>query len=264
MQCVQCNNEVSTSFCPTCGQRSGVKRLTLRDSLADFWASVVGLDGIFFRTLKDLTRKPGYVALCYIRGIRMRYFGPIAYFFFMITLLLLCVSALGMNFADLIRDRQDELALTQPGLKASGFITQWIADHIKWVLFLAVPFQALAARYFLFRKSGFNLVEHMVPLFYVSGHLFWLTMITFVLMDLMGNLYSVVVSILSLLYFGYVYADLMRYQSKVKAFAKGIGVYIGGQLIFVFVMIICVVLTVVVLGLVNPDALKALKDLKNG
>lgn len=264
MQCVQCGNEVTTVFCPTCGQSSQVKRLTLRDTLSDFWANVVGLDGIFLRTLKDLTLRPGFVAVSYIRGIRMRYFGPMGYFFFMITLLLLCVSALGMDYALLIRDKQQQIAVAEAGAKASSLVTQWVADNIKWVLFLSVPFQAIAARYALFRKSGYNLIEHMVPLFYVSGHLFWLTMVSFVLMSLGGELYTIIFSLFSLAYFGFMYSQLMRYQSRTKAFMKGIGVYVGGQLLFVLTLSLCIIVAVSLMALINPDALKSLKSIKNG
>ncbi|MBL7846797.1 MAG: DUF3667 domain-containing protein [Cyclobacteriaceae bacterium] len=259
MQCVHCGHEVSTPFCPSCGQRSGVKRITLRDTLSDFWMNVVGFDGMFLRTLKDLTRRPGQVASSYIRGVRVLYFGPISYFFFMITLLLLWVSILGMDFAELIRDRQQVMALDTNNSRGIALVTRWVADHIKWVLFLAVPFQAIAARHFFFRKSGYNLMEHTVPLFYTSGHLFWVSMMAFVVLKVAGEQLSIASSLLSVLYFGYVYADLMQYQSRLKAFLKGIGVYVGGQLLFVATMMVMVIVVVLILAVVYPPALDAIK-----
>ena len=257
--CVQCGSEVLTAFCPVCGQRSDVKRLTLRDTVEDLWSNLAGLDGLFLRTLKELTRRPGLVALSYIRGVRTRYFGPIAYFFLMITLLLLWVSILGMDFAELIRDRQQDITGSSPTQPGAAVITKLFSDNIKWVLFLAVPFQALVARHILFRKSGYNLIEQMVPLFYISGHLFWLTMLMFLIKKVAGELYSAPAMIFSLAYFGFVYQDLMRYQSRLKAFVKGCLVYLGGQILFVVVLVIVIVISVVVLALINPDALEAFR-----
>jgi hypothetical protein len=262
MECIQCGTLVTTAFCPVCGQRTGVKRLTLRDTIADFWTSVIGLDGIFLRTLKDLSRRPGVVALSYIRGIRMKYFGPIGYFFFMITLLLLFISMLGMDFGELMRDRQEEMSIAQGAEMGPKLVTKWLSDHIKWVLFLAVPFQAIAARYFFFRMSGFNLMEHAVPLFYVSGHLFWLSMMTFLLRKLTGDLYSIPLTILSLAYFGFMYSDVMRYQSQFKAFSKGVGVYLAGQLLFVATLTLVGVLVILIMAWVDPAYLDVFKPLK--
>jgi Protein of unknown function (DUF3667) len=262
MKCVNCETEIASNFCPVCGQRSGVKRITLRDSLEEFWIQVAGFDGIFFRTLKDLSRRPGYVAREYLNGVRVKYYGPITYFFFMITLLLVSLGVLGLDFAELIKSKQDAMDLTAKNNKAVVVVTQLIATNIKWFLFLAVPFQAFAARYVFFRKSGLNFAENTVPLFYTSGHLFWLTILTFGFRKLTGELFTVFVTVASIAYFGFVYSTLMTYQSKVKAFFKGIGVYLGGQVFFTLTMTIIIIIVVVILALFNPEALEQFRPSK--
>lgn len=264
MNCVNCIQPVSTAYCPSCGQRSGVKRITFRDTIRDFWMQVAGLDGIFLRTLRDLTLQPGLVALRYIAGVRVLYLGPIAYFFFMITLLLVWISVLGIDFAELIQDRQQALGTSDVTNQGSQWVVQWISKHLKWVLFLAVPFQAFAARYFLFRKSGYNFIEHTVPLFYTSGHLFWLTMLFFTIRSYTGgDLVLMASTPLSLLYFGYVYSNLMRYQSKVKAFFKGIGVYFGGQILFLITLTIIVIIVVLITAVIDPKLLEGFRPSKH-
>ncbi|MBL7851439.1 MAG: DUF3667 domain-containing protein [Cyclobacteriaceae bacterium] len=258
MNCVNCGADVQTPYCPACGQRTGVKRLTFRDTFADVWNNLSGFDGLFLRTLKDLTLRPGRVANSYITGVRIRYFGPVSYFFFMITLLLLWTSVLGFDFADLIRDRQD--ALSQPDRKGVELMTQWIGDNIKWFLFFSVPFQAVAARRFFFRRCGYNLVEHTVPLFYANGHLFWLSMVSVMLKKITGDEYIVFITLLEVGYFGFLYADLMRYQSRAKAFTKGIAVYFTGQILFIAVFTLIVMLSVLVLAVVNPEALELFRS----
>lgn len=259
MTCIHCGAEVTSRFCPECGQRVDVHRITLRDSLRDFWLQVSGLDGMFFRTLRDLTLRPGFVAREYIRGVRVRYFGPISYFFFMITLLLLWLSLLQLDFAELIQSKQAEMNLAERNNQGVERITQWVADNIRWVFFLAVPFQAFAARFILFRRSGLNFAEHTVPLFYTTGHLFWLTMATFVFRKITGHLPSNWMSMFSIAYFGYTYTTFMDHQSRVKTFLKGVGVYVGGQFLFALTMVVVVVITVVALAFLNPDALEGFR-----
>jgi len=259
MKCVSCGNDVASPYCSECGQRSGIERITLKDSLKDFWDQVIGLDSMFLRTLRDLTLRPGVVAQAYINGIRVRYFGPISYFFFMITLLLLWLSMLKLDFVQLIQSRQDVMQVEHANSVVMAGVTQWVSDNIRWVLFLAVPFQAVAARYLLFRKSGLNFAEHTVPLFYTAGHLFWLTMATFAYHKAMNDIPAVTVSILSMLYFGYVYGTFIRYQPRAKAFAKGIGVYIGGQLLFSLALVLLGIAVVVGLAILNPEALKEIR-----
>jgi hypothetical protein len=258
MDCVNCGADVQTSFCPSCGQRAGVKRLTFRDTVIDLWNNLAGFDGIFLRTLKDLSRNPGKVARGYIAGVRVRYIGPIGYFFFMITLLLLWINVLGIDFADLIRAQQEELG-TASDRKGLAMMTQWIGDNIKWFLFLSVPFQALAARWLFFRRSGLNLIEHTIPLFYASGHLFWLSMVSAVLRKFTGDLFTTPITLITLVYFGYLYAGMMTYQAKVKAFFKGIGIYVAGQVLFVLFFSVGMILFLLLLAVIDPEAFNSFR-----
>ena len=139
--------------------------------------------------------------------------------------------------------------------------TQWIADNIRWVLFLAIPFQAFAARTILFRKSELNFVEHTVPLFYTTGHLFWLSMMMFAYRKVTGELPSVYMTVLSPLYFGYMYSNFISYQSRVKAFVKGMSVYIIGQFLFVLTMVVIVIVVVILLALIAPETLNKFRPI---
>lgn len=263
MTCPNCQQETASRYCPQCGQLQGVKRITFRDTLTDFWLQVVGFDGYFLRTIRDLTVRPAQVAQAYLSGVRVKYFGPVAYFFFMITLLLLWLSVLDLDFAELIRSRQSTLPTSSVNSRISTTLTQWVSDHIKWFLFVAVPFQAAAARFFLFRKSKLNLVEHTVPLFYTGGHLFWITILVFAYRKFAGEIPWMLITGASMAYFGYMYATLMTYQSKGKAFLKGAGVYIGGQVLFAFSLTIVAIIAIVMLSIFSPDTLDAIRPSRN-
>jgi hypothetical protein len=51
---------------------------------------------MFPRILQDLT--PGAVALSYIKGNRVRYVGPVGYFFLVLTMFLLVMELLNVDF----------------------------------------------------------------------------------------------------------------------------------------------------------------------
>jgi len=263
MTCPNCQQETASCFCPDCGQRLDVKRITFKDTVADFWLQVVGFDGYFLRTIRDLTVRPGQVAQSYLSGVRVRYFGPVAYFFFMITLLLLWLGVLDLDFAELIRSKQSSMPSATANSRVSSLLTQWVGDHIKWFLFVAVPFQAVAARFIFFRKSSLNLVEHTVPLFFTGGHLFWITALVFTYRKFAGEIPWVPITAASMAYFGYMYADLMRYQSRLKAFAKGVGVYIGGQALFAISLTLLAVAIIILLSVFSPDTLDAIRPSRN-
>ena len=263
MNCINCGVEASGKFCSECGQRVVVKRITLKEEWNDFWSRLYGFDGMFSRTLRELTLRPGMVAKEYIAGNRLKYYGPVGYFFLMVTLLLLLLSMMDLNFAELIRNKQDMIAIPQTNKKLTALVTEWAADNIKWIAFLGVPFQAFTARYFFFRKSGRNFLEHTVPLFYISGHLFWITILTFVYRKIADEMPSAWIGLLSILYFGYVYSTFMTYQSRMKSFMKGIGVYLGGQLMFVIMLSLVAVAAVLILSVVDPDSLDAFRPSRN-
>lgn len=102
--CINCQQEVSDNYCSHCGQRTHVKRISLREGWNDFWARVYGFDGMFPNTLRDLTLRPGVAARIFISGNRVKYYGPVGYFFLMITVFLLLLDLLNIELADFLKE----------------------------------------------------------------------------------------------------------------------------------------------------------------
>ena len=137
---------------------------------------------------------------------------------------------------------------------------QYMSDNLKLVTFIFIPMQAFASRFLFFRKSNLNYFEHPVLPFYIQGHIYWLSIFSLILFSLSGTFMNAGISILvSLIYFGYAYADLFRYQSKVKAFLKGIGVYLTAQLLLMIIFFI----VLLILIKTNPSVLEMFKPSNN-
>ncbi len=265
IKCINCGADSSSKFCPDCGQRTGVKRITFREGWNDFWARVYGFDGMFPNTLRDLTIRPGKASQLFINGNRTRYYGPVGYFFLMITLLYLVGSLLDVPIIEFMKSNSKATNFA-PAKAGSGqekfgeIIMRFMSDNLKLVSFLFIPLQALSSKYLFFRKSNLNYFEHTILPFYIQGHIYWLSIFSLVLFSLSGTFLNGGISLLiALVYFGYAYADLFSYQSKVKAFFKGIGVYLTAQLLFIILFSIALIILIIV----NPSILDLLKPSNN-
>jgi Protein of unknown function (DUF3667) len=263
--CINCGQPTSGKFCANCGQRLGVKRITLREGWNDFWARVYGFDGMFPRTLRDLTLRPGKAAQLFISGNRARYYAPVGYFFFMITLLYLVGSLLDVSITEFMKSTGKAANFNPPPKAGSGqekfmeTMMQFISDNLKLISFLYIPIQAFASRFLFFRKSNLNYFEHLVLPFYTLGHIYWLSIFSIILFSISGTFINGGLSmVISLVYFGYAYADFFTYQSKVKAFFKGIGIYLTAQVLLMIMFFLLLIVAIVI----SPEVREFFKPMK--
>ena len=266
MTCVNCGQEAPEKFCAHCGQRTNVKRITLKEGWLDFWSRVYGFDGMFPRTLRDLTIRPGEAANKFIGGNRARYYGPVGYFFLMITIFLVMAGALDVDLrVYMTKDMPIEQPAHGSGQEAfNKMIMDFVSNNMRIFAFLIIPFNALMARYFLFRKSGLNFLEHSVLPFYIMGHFYWLSILSLIVYKFTGSFFlNTINAVLLVVFFGFAYSNFIKYQSKVKAFIKGLLVYLGGMGLFVMAVMLVTIIAVVILMKVNPEALDLIRPSNN-
>jgi hypothetical protein len=244
MTCINCGRIVTGNFCSHCCQPAHVKRITLKEGWNDFWSRIYGFDGKFPRTIRDLTVRPGLVAKEIMQGNRVKYYGPVGYFFLMLTLYLVVLSLLNIDLRELISENSKQFSPGELGAGQDKFVQEiqsFVSRNMRIISIIIMPFNAIAARYLLFRKSNLNFVEHMVVPFFISGHLYWLGLISVVIYKITGSLFmNAGILIVTLLYFGFSYTGLITYQPRWKSFIKGIGVLVIGQLIIGVVAILAV------------------------
>jgi hypothetical protein len=264
MTCVNCGADADGRYCSNCGQRLTVKRITFKEGWHDFWARIYGFDGMFPRTLKDLTLRPGFAAREFIRGNRVRYYGPVGYYFFIITLFLLLLSIFDMNYVDYLKAMQESLPIQQQETKLSNEMRSWVAENMKIVAFAIVPFIAFTSRFVFFRKQRLNFLEHSVPVFYMLGHWYWINMVEALVFYYTGfTMGTGLQYILIAVYMGIGYISFVPDQPKWKVFLKGVGTYFMG---FVCMFIVAVILGITigfVLAMVDPSALDGIRPSKN-
>ena len=86
--CLNCGTEFRGHFCPGCGQKGDMQRLTVRSVTDNLLHLFTHADGRLWHTVRDLFSRPGYMMRDYIRGHRVEYISPIQLLFFLATLYL--------------------------------------------------------------------------------------------------------------------------------------------------------------------------------
>ena len=98
--CPNCNQPLhDENFCPNCGQKNDIRKLTLWHFISESLSHFLALDGMFFTTLKKMATKPGQVSLDYINGQRTKYMNPLR-IYFLSSLLLLFISQIQTNITE--------------------------------------------------------------------------------------------------------------------------------------------------------------------
>ena len=253
-ECVNCGAEFTGDYCHSCGQRRKVRRLTFGGAWLDFQQHILGLDNKFFRTFKSIWVNPGGVAKANIEGNRVRYMGPVSYFFVVVTLLLLIISIFGVKWTDFLRESTEAFDTSQTERQQQfqqDMMTQ-IYNNFRVFQFFVIPFFALAAK-MLFRKSGYNFLEHMVLVFYIQAQMVFVTILNLGFYLTIDQTFLRLSMPISFLFYGFACTGFYPGTSKWKRFIKGMLVQLIGLLFFMIAFTFIGVIAVIIYSLMNPE-----------
>ncbi len=217
MNCKNCNTHLRLEyrFCPVCGAKTEVRRITFKALTTDFVDRVFNLDNSVVRTFTGLFVKPEAVIDGYLSGLRKRYLNPVSYLGIALTLSGVILFLIQRFFKENI-DFTGGVESANP-----EFSAKWadIVFDFNALFFLAfLPMLALPA-YLIMNKVRYNLAEYTVVFIYVLAHFsivsFPVSLIT-LLID--PNQYLAVnqpLQALMLIYSLYVIWRLNRYRAGV-------------------------------------------------
>ena len=144
--CANCGTEFSDNYCPRCGQKANVRRITwesVRQGVMQLW----GMESrSFLYTLWQLLLRPGYLIKDYISGKRQVSYPPVKMLFFMAVAYVCLHRLLVMfNLEVAVSSNYDLLAIDMfkrltGGNEAWGFILLsplWIFPV--WLMFRFAP-----------------------------------------------------------------------------------------------------------------------------
>src|SRR5688500_1590968 len=91
--CLNCGTEVLGRFCQNCGQEN----IEIKENFFHMVTHVMGdffhFDSKFFRSLKPLFIKPGFLTREFWDGKRMQYIHPLRLFFFVTIVMVIIANA---------------------------------------------------------------------------------------------------------------------------------------------------------------------------
>jgi Protein of unknown function (DUF3667) len=159
--CKNCNHSFERNFCNACGQSADTHRINFHFLWHDLQHGFFHFDkGVLF-TAKELFTRPGHSIREFIEGKRVKHFKPLSlvlllagisgflYYFFHINILANNVQVHGDSTeADAMR-----IQIKQ--------VSEWIAHHYALIALAQLPLLSFAT-YLVFRKSGYNFMEHLI------------------------------------------------------------------------------------------------------
>ncbi|ACB75735.1 DUF3667 domain-containing protein [Opitutus terrae] len=168
MRCLNCSEEFTGRYCPHCGQRSGVTRLTMR-TLLDYVTELANWERGLMHTAAALLRRPGGTIEDYLAGKRADYVNPAKFLALMVSLALIAFW-----FASIPPEANQQHAEIAAG------IARAMDRFGNALLLLTVPWFALGTRW-CFRAKRLNYAEHLAMNAYVFGeqNLFSLAVLPF-------------------------------------------------------------------------------------
>ncbi|MEP2772611.1 MAG: DUF3667 domain-containing protein [Fulvivirga sp.] len=256
IKCRNCGNEVIGNYCHNCGQKRDVHKLGWRSLFEELQKRWFGFDNNFARTVKDLTIAPKKVIGAIIDGIRVRYIGPIGYYFLLVTLFVLTISFLGIDMSEFTKDITTAFssAETTEQQQLQMEINQKIFSNFRLFSFLLIPF-FITATWLIFKNKKYNFLESSVVTFYGQGHPMILSIIALFGYKFFDWVHiQLYVTPISYIYFAFVCANFYK-GNKIWNFIKGLLVFVFGLLLFMLVVMIGAFL----LAIINPELFKGLK-----
>ncbi|MDN5200098.1 DUF3667 domain-containing protein [Fulvivirgaceae bacterium BMA10] len=245
--CTNCGAEVHQKYCPDCGQKKDVPRLRFKTFFEDFLNRMWGFDGMVLRTIKELTLRPGKVMQEYIRGVRVKYVGPVSYYFLLFAVYFLIMELFDIDLTQIAPDVSESMGIEeseeQRAFKES--FQAKVFDNMHFLGILQFPFIAWWARVF-FKKSGYNFLENTVFAFYASSHPLIISTALLPLTGLSSSVYYTFNLLFSLVYFIWCTIQFYKIKNIIAGILKGLFFYI---VIFIS-FIICIGILAGLIGIV--------------
>jgi len=162
MICTSCNNVHDENYCPNCGEKKGIKKITLASTMEDAFSSISNMDKGLLFNLKTLTLRPQKITVDYIRGKRKGILNPISFLIFSVTLYIIVIEVFQIPREPRQIDAVSKPFFAEIGYEAGKFIRTYLKFF--WVLVI-IPF-ALSLK-LAFGK--YNFIEHLAISAFIIG-----------------------------------------------------------------------------------------------
>jgi len=173
MICISCKKEHQEKFCPNCGERAGVPKVTFKSMFAETFKTVTNMDKGFLLNLKYLTLNPKLLITNYLQGKRKGIYNPVSFLILSVTIYLIVDAFMATpieNIDSNIGNTKNKSRVYSVFYEAGYFV----ATYLKYFWLLTIFWLAIATK-ILFGK--YNFAEHLTISAFTVGYatLFGLT-----------------------------------------------------------------------------------------
>jgi hypothetical protein len=162
--CKNCGTRSELHYCPACGQRISVYKVTFRETLDDLMDSLFTVNAPLIITLKSLILNPGKLFTSYLEGQRRKYYKPVAFFLLTTLIYLIIRSLLGINIFE------NSSIVVEDSAETGELLTKgrnFMLLNINNLLFFFVFTLAFFNKLFFYSKQ--TLAEYLAIAFYLVG-----------------------------------------------------------------------------------------------
>jgi hypothetical protein len=92
MICISCKHEHQEKFCPNCGEKSDVKKITFTSIIENAFSTITNMDKGFLFNIKALITNPAKITNDFILGKRKGILNPISFLIISISIYLIVES----------------------------------------------------------------------------------------------------------------------------------------------------------------------------
>lgn len=164
-ECLNCGTALDGNYCSNCGQSASVGRITIKETLADFFSASFALEGPLMRTIQLLIVNPGKLFREFLAGQRKRYYKPVAFFILLIAIYILLRSLIDYNPVNQrMTGAGNPEGMDLSLMKEAG---AFMFRNINNILFLLVFGIAFSLKLFFWKR--YLLAEYIAVGFYMSG-----------------------------------------------------------------------------------------------
>ena len=228
-QCKNCGTKVSAAYCPECGQRTRIDKVTFAETFHDFVETVFSVDAPLLVTLRMLFTAPGRLFREYLGGKRKTYYRPVA-FFILFSVVYLFVRAL-IDFDPFQNSTIEVTDETKKQLLLGA--RNYMLSHIDKFLFVFAFTLGLFLKLFFYKS--YRLAEYIAIAFYLIGFYTIVTTLNMLFIQYVTPKFQYLAIVVMHGYFCYAMLSFFRQKKyKVWVFIKSLLLFFVSMMTYAF------------------------------
>ncbi len=203
--CKNCGTRSELTYCPACGQRISVNKVTFKETFEDLADALFSVNAPLLNTIKELAVSPGQMLRNYLSGQRKKYYKPVSFFLLTTVVYLIIRSLIGFD------PFRNSMIVVEEGSVDGTVLTDaknYFLLNISNFLFIFVFTLAIFSKLFFFRR--YSMAEFLAISFYLLGIYTLLVTCNMFLVQYVGDHLQPMGILIMLVYFNFAMCSLFQ------------------------------------------------------